>query len=52
MMVTASDSSTVFFRPMRFIRMPVGTEKMRNQKKTIDGKTLATESLSPMSSFT
>ena len=51
-MVTTSDSSTVFLRPMRFISIPVGTEKMRNQKKTIDGKTLATESLSPRSAFT
>ena len=50
--VTASDSSTVFLRPMRFISMPVGTEKIRNQKNTSEGNTLATESLSPRSDFT
>ena len=51
-MVTASESSTVFFRPMRFISMPVGTEKMRNQKNTSDGNILAVESFRLRSSFT
>ena len=50
--VTASERSTVFFRPILFISMPVGTEKMRNQKNTRDGNTLAVESLSCKSSFT
>ena len=50
--VTTSESSTVFLRPMRFISMPVGTEKMRNQKNTIEGKMFATESLRPRSAFT
>ena len=50
--VTISDSSTVFLRPILFINMPVGTEKMRNQKNTSEGNTLATESVSPRSSFT
>ena len=50
--VTTSDSNTVFFLPILFISMPVGTEKMRNQKKTSDGSTLATESLSARSSLT
>ena len=44
--VTMSDRSTVFLRPILFIRMPVGTEKMRNQKNTSEGNTLATESVS------
>ena len=50
--VTTSDSSTVFLRPMRFISIPVGTLKIRNQKNTSEGKMLATESVSPRSSFT
>ena len=50
--VTAKESRTVFLRPMRFINMPVGTEKMRNQKNTNDGKMLAVLSFSPKSSFT
>ena len=29
------DQSTVLRRPILFISMPVGTEKMRNQKNTI-----------------
>ena len=37
--------STVFLRPMRFISIPVGTEKMRNQKNTRDGNMLACESV-------
>ena len=44
--VTMSERSTVFLRPILFIRMPVGTEKMRNQKNTSEGNTLATESVS------
>ena len=50
--VTRSESNTVFFRPILFISIPGGTLKMRNQKKTNDGKTLATESLNARSSFT
>ena len=50
--VTASDSSTVFFRPILFMSIPVGTEKIRNQKNTNDGNMLAVESLSPRSDFT
>ena len=50
--VTTSESTTVFLRPILFISMPVGTLKMRNQKKTSEGKMLATESVSPRSSFT
>ena len=50
--VTTSDSSTVFLRPMRFISMPVGTEKIRNQKKTSDGNRLAVASLRLRSSLT
>ena len=50
--VTASDSSTVFLRPILFISMPVGTLKMRNQKNTSEGNMLAVASLSPRSSFT
>ena len=50
--VTMSDSSTVFFRPILFISMPVGTEKIRNQKNTSDGKMFAVLSFSPKSSFT
>ena len=48
--VTMIDSSTVFLRPILFISMPVGTEKIRNQKNTSDGKKLAAESESPKSS--
>ena len=50
--VTMSESNTVFLRPILFISIPVGTEKMRNQKNTSEGKILATESDSPRSSFT
>ena len=50
--VTTNDSSTVFLRPILFISMPVGTEKIRNQKNTNDGSTLAVESLSCKSSLT
>ena len=47
--VTASDMSTVFFRPIRFISIPVGTEKIRNQKNTSEGKRFACESESERS---
>ena len=50
--VTTSDTSTVFLRPIRFISIPVGTEKIRNQKNTSDGKMLATVSLRSRSAFT
>lgn len=50
--VTTNESSTVFFRPILFISMPVGTLKMRNQKNTSEGKILATESVRARSSFT
>ena len=50
--VTMSESSTVFLRPILFISMPVGTLKMRNQKNTSEGNTLATESESWRSSLT
>ena len=43
---------TVFLRPILFIRTPVGTEKIRNQKKTSEGKTLACESVRSKSAFT
>ena len=33
--VTRIDHSTVLRRPILFIRMPVGTEKIRNQKNTM-----------------
>ena len=52
MTVTMRESSTVFFLPILFISMPVGTLKMRNQKNTSDGRMLAIESLSPRSFFT
>ena len=47
--VTTNESSTVFLRPMRFIKRPVGTEKIRNQKNTSEGKRLACASVSPKS---
>ena len=50
--VTMRERSTVFFLPIRFISMPVGTLKMRNQKKTSDGRMLATVSLSARSFLT
>ena len=50
--VTTIESSTVFFFPILFISTLVGTLKMRNQKNTSEGSTLATVSLSPCSSFT
>ncbi|CUP11563.1 Uncharacterised protein [Segatella copri] len=50
--VTSKDRSTVFFLPILFIRIPVGTEKMRNQKNTSDGNRLAVASLRLRSSFT
>ena len=51
-MVTMRESITVFFRPSLFISIPVGTLKIRNQKKTREGKMLATESVNCRSSFT
>ena len=48
--VMTIDRRTVFLRPILFINMPVGTEKMRNQKKTSEGKKLAAESDNPKSS--
>ena len=50
--VIKSESSTVFFRPMRFMSMPVGTLNTRNQKNTSEGNMLAVASLSARSSFT
>ena len=50
--VTASESSTVFFFPILFISTLVGTLKMRNQKNTSEGSTLATVSVRPCSAFT
>lgn len=50
--VTMSESMTVFLRPILFISTPVGTEKIRNQKKTRDGRKLAKVSLRPRSCFT
>ena len=44
------ERSTVFLRPILFISMPVGTEKIRNQKNTSEGKKLAAESDRPKSS--
>ena len=38
--------------PILFINIPVGTEKIRNQKNTKEGKIFASESVSPKSSFT
>ena len=43
---------TVFFRPILFINIPVGTEKIRNQKNTKEGKIFASESVNPKSNFT
>ena len=40
---------TVRLRPMRFISIPVGTEKIRNQKNTKEGNRLACESVRPRS---
>jgi len=50
--VTTRLISTVFLRPILFINIPVGTEKIRNQKKTRDGNTFAVESDSCRSFFT
>ena len=50
--VTTRLMSTVFFRPILFISMPVGTEKIRNQKKTSEGKRFACASVSPRSCCT
>ena len=35
--VTAMPSNTVFLRPQRFIKLPTGTPKNRNQINTIEG---------------
>ena len=48
--VITTESRTVFFLPILFISMPVGTEKIRNQKNTSEGKKFAAESESPKSS--
>ena len=50
--VTMSESSTVFFLPILFINMPVGTENIKNQKNTNDGNRLAVASFRLRSSFT
>ena len=50
--VTSSERSTVRLRPILFISMLVGTEKIRNQKNTSEGNILATESVSDRSSLT
>ena len=50
--VTASESNTVFFLPILFISMPVGTLNRRNQKKTSDGNMFAVASFRLRSSFT
>ena len=50
--VTTRLSTTVRLRPMWFISMPVGTEKMRNQKNTSEGKILAWASVSARSRLT
>ena len=47
--VTTRLTNTVFFRPILFINMPVGTEKIKNQKKTNEGKRLASASVRPKS---
>jgi hypothetical protein len=39
--VIAKLTSTVCFRPMRFINIPVGTENIRNQKNTNEGRMFA-----------
>ena len=49
---TGSELETVFFRPILFINIPVGTEKIRNQKNTKEGKIFASESVNPKSNFT
>ena len=36
--VTTSERSTVFLRPILFISNPVGTENIRNQRNTSDGR--------------
>jgi len=36
---------TVFFRPILFMSMPVGTENIRNQKNTSEGKRFACASV-------
>ena len=38
-------NSTVFLRPILFISIPVGTENIKNQKKTSDGNTFAVASV-------
>ena len=50
--VTAWLIKTVRLRPIRFISMPVGTEKMRNQKNTSEGNRLACASVSERSFWT
>lgn len=50
--VTARLKTTVLRRPMRAINSPVGTEKIKNQKNTIDGKRFARVSESAKSVFT
>ena len=50
--VTRMDHSTVLRRPILFIRMPVGMEKIRNQKNTMVVNRLAVPSARPNSAFT
>ena len=45
-------SSTVLRLPILFISIPVGTEKIKNQKNTSEGRKLAVESLRFRSAFT
>ena len=42
--VTISEISTVLRRPILFINTPVGTEKIRNQKNTMEVNRFAWES--------
>ena len=48
--VTATERRTVRLRPILFISIPVGTEKIRNQKNTSEGKKLASVLVKPKSS--
>ena len=50
--VTSNERSTVFFLPILFINMPVGTENIKNQKNTNEGNRLAVASFRWRSSFT
>ena len=51
-MVTNILTNTIFFRPIRFIKIAAGTASNKNHRNTIEGRNPAIVSLNPKSAFT